>query len=366
MSRLVLAAFLAVAMGALGAPSALGQAGDLRLGPDDTLYIQVWDNPDLEREVTLNRRGEFQFPHVGTVPANGLTVEEVQRLLTERLADGYLVNPQVNVSVRAYRSRKINVTGPIQNPGALSITKNISLIDLLAIVNVKQDEADDIVRIFHPVCQDGRPSDEKQANEGEPIEVNWKKLLEGCVKYNIELTDGDVVVFRLKSERRVYVLGEVKNPGPVNLKPDMRLMDAIAAAGGPTDAGAEELLLTQRPRNFPGERDPEVQRFDFRDVCAGKVGMDIILQDGNTVIIPQSNKKLVFVHGRVRKPGQYDWVPKMTVEKAVATAGGVDEFGTWKGIRLLREAKDGQSSRRAGSDDEVQPGDIIYVPEGWF
>ncbi|NOZ23690.1 MAG: hypothetical protein GXP25_21655 [Planctomycetes bacterium] len=364
MARSMSAAFAALVCSLLIGSASFGQqVQEFRFGPEDGLRIQVWDHDDLTREVTLDRNGDFKFPLIGTVHAKGLTLNEVQKLLTEKLADGYIVNPQINVEIAAHRSRSITVIGPVENPGAIQITHNITLMDLLAKVNVQQEKADDILRILHPRREKGM-----DATGALPIEVNWKKLMEGQTKYNYELTDGDVVVFRWKTDRRVFVLGEVKNPGPVPLKPDMRIMDAIAGAGGPTDAEVEELILIQRPTNFPGENDPGIQRLSFPDVCSGKVGMDIILEDGNTLFIPECDKKLVFVHGYVQKPGAFEWTPRMTIEKAIATAGGLSEFGTWKGVRITRDKGNRHKTmkRVESRADEVLPGDIIYVPETWF
>ena len=86
-------------------------------GPEDVLRITVYDHPDLSHEVTIAADGAFTYPLLGKFQAAGLTVQELEQRLTHRLADGYLVNPQLTVAVLQYRSHHVYVIGAVQKPG---------------------------------------------------------------------------------------------------------------------------------------------------------------------------------------------------------------------------------------------------------
>ncbi len=69
------------------------------IGPDDVLEIQVWDNEDLHRTVEVSQEGAFTFPLIWKVNADGLSVFEIENLIKNRLANGYIVAPHITVNV---------------------------------------------------------------------------------------------------------------------------------------------------------------------------------------------------------------------------------------------------------------------------
>src|SRR5215831_5148113 len=79
------------------------------LGPGDVLRVSVYDNPDLSQEVTIGPDGAFSYPLIGRVEAAGLQVRQLESLLAKRFADGYLVSPQVGVTVIQHKSQQVYV-----------------------------------------------------------------------------------------------------------------------------------------------------------------------------------------------------------------------------------------------------------------
>src|SRR5215475_10175450 len=77
------------------------------LGPGDVLRVSVYDNPDLSQEVTIGSDGAFSYPLIGRVQAAGLSVRQLESLLAKRFADGYLVSPQVGVTVTQHKSQQV-------------------------------------------------------------------------------------------------------------------------------------------------------------------------------------------------------------------------------------------------------------------
>ncbi len=102
-----------------------------RLGAGDHITIQVFDEPDLSLNFRLNESGIVSYPMLGEINVAGLTVKELEQRLTAGLLDGYLVNPDVTVSIEEYRPIFIN--GEVRQPGGfpyqpgLTVQKAVTL-----------------------------------------------------------------------------------------------------------------------------------------------------------------------------------------------------------------------------------------------
>jgi polysaccharide export outer membrane protein len=73
-----------------------------------------------------------------------------------------------------------------------------------------------------------------------------------------------------------------------------------------------------------------------------------------------------FILGEVRQPGQFAFVADITVENAIAIAGGYTERANERRIRVTRRYGDEQATMLMSPQDAVLPGDTIYVIERWF
>ena len=224
-------------------------AGDAKarayvLGPGDVLQIKVWDNEDLEREVIISPEGYFTFPLIGKVVANGLSVSQLEDEITERLAQGYLVNPQVTVSVKEYKSKKIYVYGEVKKPGSYPVTGDITLIEVITLAGGFTEAVGDKAVVT-------RPSGEK--GKFDRIEVDLRKLMRGDGSCNIMLRDEDVVFFT-KSEAYFFVNGQVKAPGgyPYPNNEKITVLKAISIAGGFTNIASTKKMQLIRE----GEKEP--------------------------------------------------------------------------------------------------------------
>src|SRR3954468_4376521 len=99
---------------------------DSTLGADDQLDITVYlgggstQVEDISKIYPISADGALSFPMIGSVQAAGRTVADVEKDIRDRLADGYIVSPNVTVQVKEYRSKKISVFGEVRKPGTLS------------------------------------------------------------------------------------------------------------------------------------------------------------------------------------------------------------------------------------------------------
>lgn len=101
-----------------------------RLGAGDKVRVTVYNEPNLSGEYALSSAGRIAFPLVGTVDANGRTVEDLSRILTDRIADGYMTDPKVSVEVLNYRPYYI--LGEVQRPGQYPYVAGMSIEQAVA------------------------------------------------------------------------------------------------------------------------------------------------------------------------------------------------------------------------------------------
>lgn len=110
-------------MGAAAAPRDTGQDSggvtDLSytLAENDRIRLNVFREPDLSIDARIGKDGTISVPYIGTVRVAGKSVREATRLITALLDDGYLVNPQVSVTLVEYSKRQFTVLGQVRNPG---------------------------------------------------------------------------------------------------------------------------------------------------------------------------------------------------------------------------------------------------------
>ena len=101
-----------------------------RVGAADDLMISVWHEPELSQAVTVRRDGMITLPLLNDVKVVGLTTEEMQRLLTEKLS--MLVNdPQVTVIVKAVHSQRVFVAGNVAKQGVYALDGRKTVLELL-------------------------------------------------------------------------------------------------------------------------------------------------------------------------------------------------------------------------------------------
>ncbi len=96
--------------------------GDHKIAPLDIINIDVVGEKDLSKEnLRVSSSGTITFPFLGSVEVKGKTPAEVENLLKEQLGKDYLVNPQVIVTVKEYRSRTVSVIGQVNKPGVIAL-----------------------------------------------------------------------------------------------------------------------------------------------------------------------------------------------------------------------------------------------------
>jgi polysaccharide biosynthesis/export protein len=179
-----------------------------------------------------------------------------------------------------------------------------------------------------------------------------------------------VAVEQYKSQR-VFVVGEVRQPGSVPLTGGMTLIEALAHAGStlPSSSG-EVAIVRQKDKKTTGPTLPgadtsaDVIKVSIKTLESGVLSQNIELQDGDTIFVPRAES--VYIFGQVRNPGSYSIQKDTTVLQALSLAGGVTENGAMNRIRIVRIVSDKRVEVRVSEGDIIKPGDTIVVPERFF
>jgi len=103
-----------------------------RLGIDDLFEVRVFSEPDLSGTYRISADGTIDYPLVGRISVAGMRTGDVQELLTNKLKDGYLKDPQVSLLVKEWNSRKVSVIGQVQKPGPVAYFPNMTVVDAIA------------------------------------------------------------------------------------------------------------------------------------------------------------------------------------------------------------------------------------------
>ena len=123
---------LAIALVVLGLGAGTASANDThKLGPGDQIVINVFGEDDLSMDFRLNDTGTLNYPFLGELEVAGLSVVELEQLITNGLKGPYLVNPDVTVSIAEYRP--FYMYGEIEEPGGRPYQPGLPLEKAIAL-----------------------------------------------------------------------------------------------------------------------------------------------------------------------------------------------------------------------------------------
>jgi len=224
---------------ALSNPRPLSESDQTyRVGVGDILNIVVWDHPELSfRDIEgssdeskgsiVSPSGTIFYPYIGSVKVLDLTVDEIRNKLTSLLAVT-IENPQLEVRVSEYRSKKAFVGGELVKPGLQKITDvSLTLIDAITGAGGATPMAD--------------LSNATLTRQNKKYTLNLDELfVHGGGALNITLQDEDVLTVPSLIESKYYVLGKVVNPTQKEITSNrVKLSEVVTDAGGVQRAGDE-------------------------------------------------------------------------------------------------------------------------------
>lgn len=108
-------------------------SSQLALGPGDKLALTIfYGTKESKATFTLDASGDMQVQFIGSVSASGKTVKELQKQIQDRLADGYLVNPVVSLTIAEINSLKCSVFGQVARSGSIKFTPGMTITEAIA------------------------------------------------------------------------------------------------------------------------------------------------------------------------------------------------------------------------------------------
>lgn len=102
------------------------------IGPLDTIEVDVFNVPDLSREMQVDAGGKISMPLVGAIDVRGKTAEEVARAIENALRGRYVRNPQVTVNIKSSVSQVVTIDGQVVEPGLYPVTNQMTLLRAIA------------------------------------------------------------------------------------------------------------------------------------------------------------------------------------------------------------------------------------------
>jgi polysaccharide export outer membrane protein len=105
---------------------------DTTLGPGDIFEVRVFQQDKMSSTYSASAEGTISFPLIGVVEVSGKSPAKIEAEIRDRLADGYLKDPQVSVLVREYKSKKISVFGQVRKPGTLGFTEGMTVVEAVS------------------------------------------------------------------------------------------------------------------------------------------------------------------------------------------------------------------------------------------
>jgi polysaccharide export outer membrane protein len=165
-------------------PSFAQQPSPYLIGATDVLNIYVWKEPDLTQDVTVLPDGKITFPLIGEIQAQGRTVTELKKAISDKLKD-YVTAPEVTVVVRQVNSRRIYTLGKLNTPGPYALAPDMTVIQALSVAGSFAEWADEKnIRVIR-----------REGGKEIQYRFNYKDFIAGKdIEQNILLKPNDTIV----------------------------------------------------------------------------------------------------------------------------------------------------------------------------
>lgn len=153
------------------------------IGPEDTLYVNVWKEPDLTATLPVRADGMISLPLLNDVQAAGLTPMQLAASLTDKLKK-YVADPRVTVTVTQMNSQRVYVTGEVSHSGAMPLTPDMTVLQALSSAGFTQFANTKGIYVLRT-----------ENGQQKKFPVNYKKLIKGeDPSSNVLLKPGDTIV----------------------------------------------------------------------------------------------------------------------------------------------------------------------------
>ncbi len=311
--------------GAVADPN-IPQAG-YRIGPNDVIRIQVFGEDDLTLESRVGGDGKLNYPLLGVLHVGGQTTEDLQADLTKRLSAGYVRSPKVTVSI--VRHRNVYVSGEVKAPGGFAYEDGLTAQKAITMAGGFTEKA----------AKNSLTVTRRKADQDEIVNAQLHTPL---------FPDDTIVVGQVQ---KFYLMGEVSRPGsyPYPFEEQLTANKAVSLAGGFTEKAEKQAL--------------KVTRVTESGAQTIALGVDDVILPNDILSVSTQNRKF-YISGEVRTPGAYPYNENISLQKALAMAGGATEKADRQALTVRRVVEGQEQSLVLPLEAAVQPEDLIIVREG--
>lgn len=322
------------------------------IGKGDLISIEVFDVKELSREVRVSQTGTIAIPLVPVrLHIAGLTEMQAEQKIAEVLeANGLVTHPEVSVTVRERKSKPITVVGAVPHPMVYQADRQVTLLEVLAEAGGVSSDAGDEVIITRAVLEAATDSSELPViGPQDPIPANPR-------------------------------------PSALDSKPSTSTATPPASSSSGTATDPPELPPPSTSQEAPVTNSTTAQAPFATNTTntitvnlyqlmeGGNLKNNIVLQAGDVVTVPHAG--IVYILGAVAKPGGIvlsNDRTQLTTLKILALAGGFTRTAKTDHAVIIRKDNQGQNHEvaldlkkilnRKAEDLQLQPSDILYVPE---
>jgi polysaccharide biosynthesis/export protein len=327
----------------------------------DSLFVKVWNHPELSKQVTVDANGAVRVPLSGAVPVAGLDEVAAAKVITAALRP-FVAYPAVSIET-IQQGATIFVSG---GPGGVlkyqpgetlaaavadvmqTVTQSAQTLNEAGQSLTKVNDANVAVRAridMHNV---------KVQRDGKSLGPYDVVALGAHGDPGPLLQPGDTIAFAYKPID-VRVIGAVSQPGATFLSSDQTLSEAISQAGGLLPTAVSNHVLLERA----GET---------RSLALGDPVFNEPAQSGDVITVPQAPR--VNVVGTVATPGVVALKTDSTLLSALYTAGGPTRLANLRDVQIVRGNRTTSYDVTQLTHGDVsqnpllQDGDTVVVPEG--
>ena len=358
-----------------------------RVVPGDNLVINVFEKPELSRNLLVPPDGKITYPFLGELKVSGLTLEEIRLLLTMGLKK-QLSSPQVSIELAKRLKSEVSILGVVRSPGKQPLEDGWHLLDLIS--------ASGGMSINRPELTRGT----LVRNDGaERIPIDMDKLMSGDPDQNKALQPGDTFLIREQEARNfsMMVIGEVNRPGLAEVPKSGSWFEMFAGMGGfKPGAAITKARLTRKGQTVILDMSKLMADGTVKLVGSGKGVVEptnLAAQPGDILVV-EKNELYYTIWGGVARSGRAEFPEdgKVGVLDALSAAGGPIPVADLRNAAIMRQVKDKDEwetipvnleelrrtadpkNARAGKkpseatvpgplkDVALQAGDILFVP----
>lgn len=286
------------------------------IGPGDVLEIKFLNN-DLEvSKFRILKDGNASIPFVGFINLNELTLNEATKLIKEELSKE-IIYPEIQLKLINERPIRISLIGEVKSPGIYNLNKE--RFNQTVVSEIPMDK----YQIASPTVIDAIIASGGITKNANIRKVNIKRklpkgiggfkkttidlhklILEGDLDQNLNLYDGDIILIEkaskelsndhrifktnlTKNKINIFISGEIKTPGKIELDTNTKLIQAIYKAGGPINYRANKGRIDIIRSNNNGSISLKKYKLKLKDNIGDEYNP--ILKDGDVVRVTTSN-----------------------------------------------------------------------------